>query len=191
MGTLTDHEIKRRCIPDSEHDGDFQTLLNPFSPFKHAGPPSWGLSSCGYDVRLGPNFLDFEELHQEAEPLHPTTIDRWDVTSNKGVTSWIMDPNAFILAETVETFHMPADVYATVHDKSSWIRLGLAVHNTVIEPGWHGKLTLELKNLNPTRRIMVRPGEGIAQVIFHKIGVPDAVYEGSYQDATGVDIPHG
>lgn len=190
MGTLIDHEIKRRCIPNSEHDGDFRALLHPFSPFKHAGPPSWGLSSCGYDVRLGPNFLDFFGP-SNTEPLHPTSIDHWDVTSNKGVTSWIMDPSSFILGETVETFNMPADVYATVHDKSSWIRLGLAVHNTVIEPGWCGKLTLELKNLNPRRSITIRPGEGIAQVIFHKISVPDAVYEGQYQDATGVDIPHG
>ena len=31
-----------------------------------------------------------------------------------------------------------------VHDKSTWARRGLVVQNTVIEPGWHGYLTIEV-----------------------------------------------
>jgi dCTP deaminase len=42
----------------------------------------------------------------------------------------------FLLASTIEHFDMPNDVMAIVHDKSTWARRGVAVQNTVIEPGW-------------------------------------------------------
>ena len=52
----------------------------------------------------------------------------------------------FCLASSLEHFNMPDDVLAYVKDKSTWARQGLAVQNTVIEPGWKGYLTLELTN---------------------------------------------
>jgi dCTP deaminase len=57
---------------------------------------------------------------------------------------WVW-PGRFFLASGIEYFMMPGDLRGVVHDKSTWIRCSLAVHNTVIEPGWQGHLTLELK----------------------------------------------
>ena len=57
-----------------------------------------------------------------------------------------LPPGGFSLASTVEAFDMDNDVIGVVHDKSTWARRGLAVQNTVLEPGWVGYLTLELTN---------------------------------------------
>jgi dCTP deaminase len=48
---------------------------------------------------------------------------------------------SFVLASSIERFVMPADLIAQVCDKSTWARRGVAVQNTIIEPGWRGHLT--------------------------------------------------
>jgi dCTP deaminase len=85
----------------------------------------------------------------------------------------------FRLASTVEHFNMPFDCVAIVHDKSTWARRGLSVFNTVVEPGWHGWLTLELV-YHGNRILHIPAGAGIAQVLFHRLENTSA-YTGKYQ----------
>lgn len=125
---------------------------------------SFGLSACGYDIRLD----------QDVDLL----------------------PGEFKLASTIEHFQMPPNVVGIVHDKSTWIRRGLCVFNTVIEPGWRGYLTLELKNVNQEvytafktdhrssePRLKLVAGTPIAQVIFSFLDEDsEQQYTGKYQD---------
>jgi dCTP deaminase len=111
---------------------------------------SYGLSFCGYDVRVD------QDIHLKC--------------------------GDFMLASTMEHFRMPFDIMAYVKDKSSWARRGLAVQNTVIEPGWRGFLTLELTNHSPTLDIVLPRGSPVAQIIFHKLDQPAVGYNGKYQD---------
>lgn len=91
-------------------------------------------------------------------------------------------PGAFALASTWERFTMPNDMIAFVHDKSTWARLGLAVQNTVIEPGWDGFLTLELTN-HGIKTITLERGMPIAQIVFHFLDKPTEMpYRGKYQN---------
>jgi dCTP deaminase len=95
--------------------------------------------------------------------------------------SWLA-PGQFVLASTVEHFDMPPDLLAQVCDKSSWARRGVAVQNTIIEPGWRGFLTLELTNHADTH-VQVRAGSPIAQIIFMRLDEPTInPYGGKYQD---------
>lgn len=101
----------------------------------------------------------------------------------------LLPPGDFRLASSIEQFCMPKDVVGVVHDKSTNIRLGLSVFNTVIEPGWRGYLTLELKNQNPSwsifnprKWIRLRAGTPIAQVMFHLVDKEVKGYQGKYQD---------
>jgi dCTP deaminase len=88
----------------------------------------------------------------------------------------------FVLASTVERFNMLNDVLAQVCDKSSWARRGIAVQNTIIEPGWRGYLTMELTN-HGAAPIEIRAGDPIAQVIFFRLEEPTVLaYSGKYQD---------
>ncbi len=122
-------------------------------------------------------------------PIHKRTVFNgmsfglssagYDIRIAEDVLLW---PFSFQLASSVEKFCMPNDIVAVVHDKSTWARLGLSVQNTVIEPGWKGYLTLELK-LQSFRFLRIKAGTPIAQVLFHKLDEPtDTPYNGKYQD---------
>ena len=96
--------------------------------------------------------------------------------------SILLKPGAFALASTIERFTMRTDVMGFVHDKSTWARMGLAVQNTVIEPGWSGWLTIELTN-HGYSDLAIEAGSPIAQVIFHLLPEPtDMPYNGKYQN---------
>lgn len=88
--------------------------------------------------------------------------------------------NRFMLASTVEAFHMPPNLVGLVKDKSTWARQGLSVFNTVVEPGWIGEaLTLELV-YHGDGELRIPAGAGIAQILFEQIAEP-AQYAGKYQ----------
>jgi dCTP deaminase len=89
----------------------------------------------------------------------------------------------FVIASSIEHFNMPVDVLATVHNKSTLIRMGIdAAHDTVIEPGWRGVLTLEIENKGP-HPLQLEHGMPIAQILFWLTDEPcEQVYSGKYQD---------
>lgn len=70
------------------------------------------------------------------------SYDTYDITLDK----WEQHGDNFWLGSSVEKFRMPKTYKAIVHDKSSLIRKGLLVGNSVIEREWQGYLTLEMFN---------------------------------------------
>lgn len=100
----------------------------------------------------------------------------------------VLGSGAFVLASTVEWFAMPLDLAATVHDKSTWARRGLAVQNTFIDPGWEGFLTLEL-TYQGHDLLRIPPGTPIAQIVFHLLDVPTTGYVGKYQSQASGPTP--
>lgn len=91
-------------------------------------------------------------------------------------------PDGFKLHSAIEKFDFPYDILGVVHDKSSLARRGLSVFNTVIEPGWRGSLTLELRNQG-NDIINLKAGSPIAQIIFHRLEAETVrPYQGKYQD---------
>ena len=93
----------------------------------------------------------------------------------------------FALASTIEKFDMPENLVAIVHDKSSNIRRGLMVGNSVVEPGWRGWLTLELFYFG-WKPLRIEAGTGIAQAIFHEL-TENALYSGKYNDQEDKPVP--
>lgn len=90
--------------------------------------------------------------------------------------------HGFALVSSIEAFIMPNDLVAVVKDKSTLARMGLAVQNTVIEPGWRGWLTLELSN-NSERDIHLLANQPIAQIQFLLLDEPTTLpYQGKYQN---------
>lgn len=86
----------------------------------------------------------------------------------------------FALGSSLEEFTMPNCLIGIVHDKSTLIRQGLLVGNSVIEPGWKGFLTLELIYMG-LKPIKLYKGQGIAQVLFHTLEEMSQ-YTGKYQN---------
>ena len=94
----------------------------------------------------------------------------------------VIYPGKYDLAASLECFRMPDHLLGIVHDKSTWARRGLAVQNTVIEPGWKGFLTLELTN-HGGEILRIKAGSPIAQIVFHLLDHPtEKPYTGKYQN---------
>jgi dCTP deaminase len=86
---------------------------------------------------------------------------------------FILQPGAFCLATTLEVITLPDDIVARVDGRSSLGRLGLLVHATAgyIDPGWTGKLTLELSNQSQMP-IALYYGMRVAQISFLTLSSP-------------------
>ncbi len=82
---------------------------------------------------------------------------------------------------------MPLDVMGFIQTKGSLARGFVMAHlcDGQIDPGYHGKITLELVNLGPVA-YRLSPGMPIAQLFFMKLTSPvESGYQGRYQGATG------
>lgn len=116
--------------------------------------------------------------------LGPAT---YDVRIRQSV---VMCPGKFMLASTIEKVVLPNNVRATVCDKSSWARLGLAVQNTKIDPGFIGHITLELSNHHNGNVLEIQEGEAIAQLEFaYLIEDTEMPYKGKYQNQPDEVVP--
>ncbi len=115
------------------------------------------------------------------------SIAGYDITLDHDA---LFEPHSFTLVAAAERFIMPNNVVGVVHDKSSLARKGIAVQNTVIEPGWRGFLTMEVTN-HTAEFFGLRAGCAIAQVLFHFTDKPvEQGYAGKYQDQPrGPQIP--
>lgn len=103
----------------------------------------------------------------------------YDITIDKEL---YLNPGCYLLCAAQQYFNLPDNVMGVVHDKSSLARKGLAVQNTVLEPGWRGFLTLEITN-HGHQHMRITEGGAIAQVVFHFLDEPTSLpYVGKYQD---------
>ena len=80
---------------------------------------------------------------------------------------WTLAPGEFILGVVRERVRMPENVMGMVEGKSTNAREGLQVHAAgLLDPGFAGSITLELKNLHHRDPLELVIGEPVAQVWF-------------------------
>lgn len=96
---------------------------------------------------------------------------------------FIIKPNQFVLAHTLEKIYMPVNLLGIVKGKSSLARKGLIVEFAgFIDPGFSGQITLELKNVSD-KPVTLKKYMRICQLCFLKMnGVPRFPY-GSDKDS--------
>ena len=148
---------------------------------------SYGLSSFGYDIRVGNIFKIFTTSYFRSGSIDPKNFDLNLSTVFTGDTC-ILPPHSMALCHSMETFTMPEDVLAIAVGKSTYARCGLLVNVTPLEPSWCGVLTIEISNLTDFP-LMVYANEGIAQLIFFRGEKPKTSYasrNGKYQNQTGI-----
>jgi len=178
MGLLADWQIKKLV------------KIEPFAEEAHRpGVISYGVSSYGYDVRVGRHFKVFTNVYGavvDPKKFDPTAFV--DIEAD----ACVIPPNSFALAETVEYFEIPRNVLATCLGKSTYARCGIIVNVTPLEPEWRGKITIEISNTTPLPA-KIYANEGIAQILFFKADeVCEKSYadkKGKYQDQKGLTLP--
>ncbi|KPJ53468.1 MAG: deoxycytidine triphosphate deaminase [Dehalococcoidia bacterium DG_18] len=75
--------------------------------------------------------------------------DLTEIVEIEGENPFFLQPGEFVLASTVEDVTLPDDIVGRLEGKSSLGRIGLLIHSTAgyVDPGWQGRLTLELSNV--------------------------------------------
>lgn len=183
MGLKADSWIKEKSINEK--------MISPFVDHQISKDTiSYGLSSYGYDIRVGNQFKIFTNIN--ASVVDPKNFDSNNVVDVKTDGICLIPPNSFALSSTIEYFIMPSNVLAICVGKSTYARCGIIVNVTPFEPGFEGYITIEISNTTPLPA-KIYANEGIAQVLFFEgdsncsINYRDR--NGKYQGQKGIVLP--
>ncbi len=139
------------------------------------------IQPASVDIRLGNTFSIVEDTSTGIINLE-NEIKYKTITTD----SYILLPNQFVLATTMEYFDLPDDLTAFVEGRSSLGRMGLFIQNAGwVDPGFKGEITLELYNANRCA-IELKAGRRVGQLVFAKMD--DTAlnpYNGKYQGQRG------
>ena len=133
------------------------------------------------DIRLGNTFSIVKD-----SPSGIITLENEIKYKTITTDTYILLPNQFVLATTMEYFDLPNDLTAFVEGRSSLGRMGLFIQNAGwVDPGFKGEITLELYNANRCA-IELKAGRRVGQLVFAKMdGEALNPYNGKYQGQTG------
>ncbi len=147
------------------------------------------LQPASVDLRLGENYLVPSKRSRGYTVPHYGSLGSYECYRAKGV--YTLAPHQFILGEVLEYIRIGFGHVGEIMGKSSIARRGLFVHVTggYVDPGYEGRLTLELYNASPWY-IELTPGQPICQVRFQTLEAPTQYpYRSRYYQATGVEGP--
>ncbi|MBI4067762.1 dCTP deaminase [Candidatus Gottesmanbacteria bacterium] len=130
------------------------------------------LGSCSVDLRLGHTFRVFNHSRYPYIDPYDNKLGR-EMTSEIEISDgdpFILQPGDFVLATTIESFELPNNLLARLEGRSSLGRLGIVVHSTasVFEPGWRGKVVMELGNMG-RMPVALYPGMRVCALTFEQL----------------------
>ena len=170
MAILPDYEIYTLARKGLVEPFD-QELVNPAS----------------LDVRLGNNLM--------IEMPQTSALMPFSIAGHSKELPFVLQPGEFVLAETLEQFKIPTAVAGQLALKSSRAREGIEhLMAGYIDPGYAGRLTLELVNARMLHPVPLWPGMRIGQIVFHKMSLlPNKDYSqtGRYQGDQTVQASKG
>ena len=158
--------------------------------------PSYGLSSYGYDIRLGRHFKVFSKdayLYSRKGRVGVAVdllFDEPPYEEFEDADYIVLEPHTVALGVSVEKICMPRNVSAICMAKSTFARFGVILDVTPLEAGWEGYVTLEIFNKNPFP-VTIYSGVGAMQLMFVEGETCDTSYAdrgGKYMDQPPVPV---
>ncbi len=181
---LNDTAIRERSMRGPcplTYTNDWQPMIVPFSEGCTDGVISYGLTSAGYDLRLAAGVWIFKNSFGEV--VNPKRFNEegykdrlFDVNWSESVIK--LPSRGYALGTSYEYLRIPLHLKGRCVGKSTYARCGILINTTPLEPGWEGRLTIEISNLNPCEaEIYVM--EGIAQLEFEMLCAPPEKHYGN------------
>jgi dCTP deaminase len=140
--------------------------IDPYDPAR--------IQPSSVDLRLGERIRVFTNTHRRSVvDLRQPSEDLTELVTLEPERPFILHPHEFVLGITHERVGLPDDVVGRIEGKSSLGRLGLLIHSTAgfVDPGWRGRLTLELANIL-NLPITLYAGMPVAQISFMRLSTP-------------------
>jgi dCTP deaminase len=131
------------------------------------------IQPASVDVHLDRAFRVFKVSSRPYIDIREPMDDLTDEVLIEEERPFFIHPGEFVLASTIQVVTLPDDILAQVEGKSSLGRIGLLIHATAgfVDPGWTGKLTLELSNV-AKMPIALYYGMKIGQLSFMRMSTP-------------------
>jgi dCTP deaminase len=108
--------------------------------------------------------------------------------------TFCLEPEEFILTMTYESVTIPRNLIGLVEGRSTYARLGLSMHQTApwIQPGWSGRIVLEIKNHGPARVELTPLLDRPCQLVFFRLtsALPEALGYGVRASETYANQKH-
>ena len=136
------------------------------------------IQPASVDVHLDSKLLVFRNTLRPYIDVRKNMDDLTEMVEASEEVPFILHPGEFALGSTMEHIELPADLVARLEGKSSLGRIGLVIHSTAgyVDPGWKGRLTLELSNM-ARLPITLYHRMRIGQISFEKLTTPaDRLY---------------
>jgi dCTP deaminase len=131
------------------------------------------LQPSSVDLHLDRSFRVFRNNRYPYIDVRSPQPDLTELLNVNDEEPFVLHPGEFVLGQTIEWVELPNDLVARLEGKSSLGRLGLLIHSTAgyVDPGWKGKLTLELSNV-ANLPIALYFGMKIGQISFFEMSSP-------------------
>src|SRR5438552_2683565 len=187
MSILSDKEVRRLATEKRMIQPFVERQVRQLDNGQRA--ISYGLSSYGYDLRVGDEFKVFTNVFNTV--VDPKNFDAKSFVDLQAAVC-IVPPNSFALARSIEYFRIPRDILTICIGKSTYARCGIIVNLTPFEPEWEGNVTLDISNTTPLPA-KVYANEGLCQILFFQSDemceVSYADRKGKYQKQQGIVLP--
>ena len=152
-----------------------EDFVTPFTP-EHLTPQ--GIDLCVQDIL---RMRGRGALYPDDKIL-PTyrSIPRYTLKHKEDwVEGWILNPGMY-LVEFAEEVSIPKDAMATMHPRSSLLRMGATLNTAVWDAGYTGVSKTTLTVSNPDG-IIIQKGSRIGHMMFFKLDRAVEGYSGQYQ----------
>jgi dCTP deaminase len=158
VSVLSDHDIAAAVA-------DGRVRVEPYDPVD--------LQPSSIDLHLDRSFRVFRNNRYAFIDVRAPQPDLTELLTVTDDEAFVLHPGEFVLGQTLEWVELPDDLVARLEGKSSLGRLGLLIHSTAgyVDPGWKGKLTLELSNVAKLP-IALYFGMKIGQISFFAMSSP-------------------
>jgi dCTP deaminase len=162
MAILSDKDI-------IEHLNNGKIVIDPLEN------PDMQIQPSSVDLRIGNEFKGFRIIRKPCiDPMDESDIESYmeSFYIEEG-QPFIIHPGEFALAATYEMVKLPDDLVARVEGRSSIGRLGITMHVTAgyIDPGFCGKITLEISNIGKMP-VALYTGQRVCQIVFETMTSP-------------------
>lgn len=145
------------------------------------------------DLPLGRKFTTFKKppgylTSVRVDPSLWSSVDLWE---HREADKFTLEPESFVLAQTLESVSIPNDLVGLVEGRSSWARVGVTIHVTAqkIDPGFAATITLEMANFGKVPVELHAVDDKPAQLMPFRLSTP--LYPGDLYGSKPGDIFQG
>lgn len=143
----------------------------------------------GIEVQLSNKIRIPNNEQKENIKYNVTDLDSYYIEKKIENGILILKPNQICLGCSKDEYYLPLNYFGMLQTKGTLARLFITTNVTdcQIDPGYKGKITLELINLSPFT-VEIPIDSKVAKIYIYKCSTNALPYNGRYQNAIGPTI---